>query len=135
MKTFLLTLHVRLRRVRPAHLSNLLLVLGQTTFGHELHKEAPTRAASPPAGRSPAVLHQSSASLSRASRMGHSLVGPRPLHWLVTRTRASFIRCKDTIFASMSATLAAARCLTSAQVVSGSSRRASSSAISLSEKP
>src|SRR5262249_50935460 len=71
----------------------------------------------------------------KASKMGQALVGPSPLHNAISRCRAPLMSSRARIFASTSASLCAARSLTSWQLIVGSPRKARGSAISLSEKP
>ncbi len=71
----------------------------------------------------------------RASKMGHSLVGPLPLHEAESVPRARFILRSDFILASISRIFSSVCAFTSQQVLSGSTRRDRSSRISLREKP
>jgi hypothetical protein len=62
----------------------------------------------------------------KASKIGHALVGPCPLQEATNGCRPSLMRARAWILASTAAILRAARVLISSQVVSGSTRKASS---------
>ena len=73
--------------------------------------------------------------ISNASKIGHSLVGPRPLQVDFNVTRAFFIRLSAWIFCSTSLIFFSVRSLISEQVVSGFTRRDRISDISFSVNP
>src|SRR5437870_12153098 len=74
-------------------------------------------------------------SASRLSKIGQWLTRPRPAQAAVSRTSAFFIPSSMRTLASISTIFASARFRTSPHELRGSTRRASSALISLSEKP
>src|SRR5437867_10035996 len=74
-------------------------------------------------------------SASRLSKIGQWLTRPRPAQAAVSRTSAFFMPSSMRTLASISPSFASARFCTSPQELRGSTRRARSVLISLSEKP